>query len=408
MALRHHKRRVATGSRASVSYETSSKSHASRLQDERFVRDFLQKSRVKSPKRAFHTRLPPKVTRQVSKTSVSYETSSKSHVSSLQNYERFVRDFLRNSHVKVCKTSVSYETSHRSTPASLAAQRSFLTYVASITHDPRIQPLLPQVLIGNEHQFTKRLLGEVASQIPSPKIHMWRKKSAWMCHASMRQYLSLLRKSLGEHARERYVILLVDVFAGHIDKSIYLHARNCGIRICYIPAGMTRWLQPCDTHLFARFKQCFQERWRDQKSKVPLGIVSEVEWIKTICLAIQQVVPGGSWGASCDQDVHGVTRLDAEEWATKEFPARFNEPVTHTSLTLEESLESGSPRVHLHAQFTFGRKVDRAKLVRGISERERGGEERERRERERRLTFDSVLKKKGWVCLGEHTLAQNP
>ena len=66
-----------------------------------FVRDFLQKSHVKSPKRAFGTRLPPKVTCQVSKTSVSYETSSKSHVSSLQN-ERFVRDFVQNSHVKVC------------------------------------------------------------------------------------------------------------------------------------------------------------------------------------------------------------------------------------------------------------------------------------------------------------------
>ena len=117
MALRHHERRVATrsaqtleanvshdatqshfptrlrkstsrtssrhtvcphtgSSPASVSYETSSKSHASRLQDERFVRDFLQKSRVKSPKRfvrdflqkshikspkrVFRTRLPPK------------------------------------------------------------------------------------------------------------------------------------------------------------------------------------------------------------------------------------------------------------------------------------------------------------------------------------------------------------
>ena len=47
------------------SYETSSKSHMS----------------VKSPKRAFRTRLPPKVTCQVSKTSVSYETSSKSHMS---------------------------------------------------------------------------------------------------------------------------------------------------------------------------------------------------------------------------------------------------------------------------------------------------------------------------------------
>ena len=48
----------------SVSYKTSSKSHAYRLQNERFVRDFLQQSHVKSPKRAFHARLPQKLTCQ--------------------------------------------------------------------------------------------------------------------------------------------------------------------------------------------------------------------------------------------------------------------------------------------------------------------------------------------------------
>ena len=45
--------------------------------------------------------------------SVSYETSSKIHASSLQN-EGFVRDFLQKSHVKVSKTRISYETSSRS------------------------------------------------------------------------------------------------------------------------------------------------------------------------------------------------------------------------------------------------------------------------------------------------------
>ena len=46
--------------------------------------------------------------------------------SSLQN-ERFVRDFLKNSHVKVCKTSVSYETSSKSqaeTPIGAHTSRS--------------------------------------------------------------------------------------------------------------------------------------------------------------------------------------------------------------------------------------------------------------------------------------------
>ena len=47
-------------SKTSASYETPSKSEAPSLQNARFVRDFLQKSSAKSPKRAFRTRLPPK------------------------------------------------------------------------------------------------------------------------------------------------------------------------------------------------------------------------------------------------------------------------------------------------------------------------------------------------------------
>ena len=79
---------------ASVSHEISSKSHASRLQDERFqrnflqslqnecfVRNFLQKSHVRSPKRAFRTR---------------FLFFFFKNYQSLQN-EHFVRDFLQKS-----------------------------------------------------------------------------------------------------------------------------------------------------------------------------------------------------------------------------------------------------------------------------------------------------------------------
>ena len=65
-------------SKTSVSYETSSKGHTSRLQNEHFARDFLKNSRFESAKRAFRTRLPPEVTCQSLQKSTSYETSSKS------------------------------------------------------------------------------------------------------------------------------------------------------------------------------------------------------------------------------------------------------------------------------------------------------------------------------------------
>ena len=54
-----------------------------------FRTEASSKTRVKSAERAFRTRLPPKFTRQPSRTSVSHETSSKTHhTSSLQNAPR--------------------------------------------------------------------------------------------------------------------------------------------------------------------------------------------------------------------------------------------------------------------------------------------------------------------------------
>ena len=57
---------------------------------------FLQESHVKSAERAFRTRLPQKLTLQVCKASVSYNSSSKIHASSRQN-KHSVRDFLQQS-----------------------------------------------------------------------------------------------------------------------------------------------------------------------------------------------------------------------------------------------------------------------------------------------------------------------
>ena len=42
-----------------------------------------------------------------------------------------------------------------------------------------------------------------------------------------------------------------------------------------------------------------------------------------------------------------------------DLPSAISEKVLHTSLTAEESVSSPAPRVHLHAQFTFEKRIDR-------------------------------------------------
>ena len=100
MALRHHERRVA---------------HDLPTHYKRFVRDFLQKSCVQSPKRAFRTRLPPTVTRQVFHMSVSYETSSKTHTS--KSAKRALRTRLPP---KVKRKHPSEHTHHAALPSSFS------------------------------------------------------------------------------------------------------------------------------------------------------------------------------------------------------------------------------------------------------------------------------------------------
>ena len=174
-------------------------------------------------------------------------------------------------------------------PGSLGDRRSCITFMASITHDTAIQPKLPQILIGNKHQFTAQVM-RLAQTLPK-NIHLYKQQSAWNNHACMRRYISLLGKSLGDAVRQRYVILLLDVHRSHIDQSILTHAKRCGIRLCYVPASMTGDLQPCDTHLFWKFKSAFRNCWRRCKATRIGGSVTTCEWIEVVVAAIQQVLP---------------------------------------------------------------------------------------------------------------------
>lgn len=177
--------------------------------------------------------------------------------------------------------------------ANTADTRGHVTYVSMITHDSAVQPKVPQVILGNEHRFTKTLLASVKPQVPSNVVLM-RCKSAWNCHATMRAILSLLARTLGKLAKDRYVILLLDVHRSHIHGTIFTHARRLGIRLVYIPPKLTSMLQPCDTHLFSHLKCALREAWRDARSNAGADI-SPGEWLSLIFSCIRQVLQGRSW-----------------------------------------------------------------------------------------------------------------
>ena len=54
-----------------------------------------------------------------------------------------------------------------------------------------------------------------------------------------------------------------------------------------------------------------------------------------------------------------------QTWALETLKQKFQEPILHVSLTLEESCHAagGARRVHLHAQITFARRIDRTSVT---------------------------------------------
>ena len=84
--------------------------------------------------------------------------------------------------------------------ASLSQRRSYISHLACVADDRTVQAKLPQVLLGNKHQFTLNFLRSIAGKLP-PNIELWRQTSSWNSHSTMRKWLGLLAKScktLGE------------------------------------------------------------------------------------------------------------------------------------------------------------------------------------------------------------------
>lgn len=102
----------------------------------------------------------------------------------------------------------------------------------------------------------------------------------------------------------------------------------------------------------------------DPVPPLPVASAEQQELKRVHCCDVQLTfnhawVPQGSAVADWWSNAGLALAARFQLWASEEFPARFNEKLLHTSLTVEESLNSNEPRVHLHAQFTWRTAIDR-------------------------------------------------
>ena len=172
--------------------------------------------------------------------------------------------------------------------------KACVSFLAFLTHDSSIQPLLPQIVLGNEKLLTLALVASLLPLKPS-SFHVWRQKSGWNSHATMVKVLTLLRKCLKPVLWTHDVVLVLDVHRSHFDTSISSLASRYGIKLLYVPGKLTGWLQPADIACFWKLKSWLKRRWLELRSESPDGTVSHKDWLAAFFEVARQVLCGTRW-----------------------------------------------------------------------------------------------------------------
>lgn len=181
-----------------------------------------------------------------------------------------------------------------------ADRRGSVTYVAIVCDRTGIQPSIPHFILGNEHKFTRGLLGAAGAHCPS-NVYLWRQVSAWNNKYVMVRILKHLHNSMRPWLATFQPVLLLDVAPCHLDPMVMKQAARLGIWLVYIPAKVTSLLQPLDTHGFAAFKTWLRRGFQELRSASPDGQVAGVEWVKLLRRASAEFFAARSWAKSFKQ-----------------------------------------------------------------------------------------------------------
>ena len=207
-----------------------------------------------------------------------------------------------------------------------AKRRCCVTHVAFICDRSDLQPLLPQVVIANEHTFTAAGLAALQASCPA-NVKLVRQKSAWNNSALCATIIGWLGEALAPHLEGLQPLLLLDAVGLHTTPVVMRAFLASGIWPILVPARTTWLLQPLDADAFMRYKAHLREGC--QKARAAHGSADLLieQFIPCLCDTIRSILQGKRWAAAFDRDGFGKAQCEISSFVKKQLAIEGEGPL---------------------------------------------------------------------------------
>ena len=201
---------------------------------------------------------------------------------------------------------------------SRSMRRTCVTHVAFVCDRPDIQPLLPQVVVGNERTFPATAFAGLQGSAPR-NVHLVRQKSAWNNSALLASLIKALAAVLAPYLDELQPIFLMDACKVHIAQAVLQACWAGKLWPILVPARLTWLLQPCDTHAFLRYKEVLKAEYQAARASTSDGQLNVGQFLGALYATIRSTLQGRRWALAFDEDGFGQGQSSLSSFALRQL-----------------------------------------------------------------------------------------
>lgn len=242
--------------------------------------------------------------------------------------------------------------------------RGSFCHMAVICDDPNIQKVLPQYIFVNAALISKADADLSAEATATSTLVIVRVKSTWTTTERFIHVLKNIVRRVKMNDDNKFVVFSADAYPAHVSPKVMLAASRLSIIYHVIPACMTWALQPCDTHVFGRYKDYLattcQRICIDERTTACSG----TQLLRAIAMSTTDVINATSWRTAFQQLGLTGDQLNVSERVLAKLHYSTRPSISDTMPTLSQLTSMFPRRTNLNLDAIFSCVVKQEQLAR--------------------------------------------